>query len=547
MPLERSAERSGAKGEWWRGGVIYQVYPRSFLDTSGSGEGDLAGITARIDYIAALGVDAIWLSPVFPSPMFDSGYDVSDFCGIDPRFGTLEDFDALVSAAHARNVRVIIDQIYSHSSDQHAWFKQSRKSRSNDKSDWYVWADPKPDGTPPNNWLSVFRGPAWSWDTERSQYYLHNFLPQQPDLDLSRPEVQDALLDVVRFWLDRGVDGVRLDVANFYCCDPDLRDNPPADMPSDPRRPYRYQRHVYDKSRPETLRFLERLRGLLDTYPGRMAVAEIEDDEPLARTAEYTQEAAGRLHTAYNFVYLAAGAPLTPDLIRKPLEAWREHAEGSWPSWAFSNHDVPRARTRLGGPSASRDFALLLNALLLSLPGTVFLYQGEELGLPQAHVPYERLQDPEALRSWPHTLGRDGARTPMPWAANMANGGFSEREPWLPMDPQALPLAVDRQEADPTSVLARTRRLIKLRRTSPELRSGDIEFFDAKEPILAYARGKVPERLVFLFNLSDRPRSERVPTDAAKLLDWPLEGKLTGEEAVLPPYSGLALREDASR
>lgn len=542
MPLERSAEQEAPKGEWWRGGVIYQVYPRSFLDTSGSGEGDLDGVLARIDYIARLGVDAIWLSPLYPSPMHDSGYDVSAYCDIDPRYGNLADFDAVVAAAHRHGIHVIIDQIYSHSSDQHAWFEESRSSRTAPKSDWYVWADPQPDGTPPNNWLSVFRGPAWSWDTRRCQYYLHNFLPQQPDLDLRNPEVQDAILDVARFWLDRGVDGLRLDVANFFVCDAALRDNPPASDP-DRRRPYRYQRHLYDKSRPETLGFLERLRELLDTYPGRMAVAEIEDDEPLERTVEYTTEAGRRLHTAYNFVYLNAEAPLTARTIRQPMEQWAAQATDAWPSWAFSNHDVPRARTRLGGPEAPPSFARLLNAILLTLPGTIFLYQGEELGLPQAEIPYERLRDPEAIRSWPHTLGRDGARTPMPWNADAAFAGFSDREPWLPVDPQAIPLAVDRQEADPDSPLAATRDLIALRRAYPELQDGDIRFFDSEEPILAYARGVEPHRLIFMFNLSDRTREESVPVGEPKSLDWPLAGVLNGSVAELPPYAGVALRE----
>ncbi|MBK5912281.1 hypothetical protein CCR85_12350 [Rhodothalassium salexigens] len=553
--------------DWWKGAVIYHVYPRSFLDTNGDGIGDLAGIIGRLDYIAALGVDGLWVSPFFRSPMRDFGYDVSDYRDVDPMFGTLEDADALIEAAHARGLKLIIDLVLSHTSDRHAWFQESRASRTNAKADWYVWADPRADGSPPNNWQSFFGGPAWTWDTRRHQYYLHNFLHEQPDLNLHSPEVQKELLDVARFWLERGVDGFRLDVANFYFHDPLLRDNPAApDVPAD-TRPYYRQRHIYDKSRPENLAFLERLRALLDAYDGRMAVAEIEDDDPLARTAEYTQGHT-RLHTAYNFVYLGHGGALDGRTLTQPLKDWRQHGAASWPSWAFSNHDVPRVASRFGADPDQVVLPRLYLAILLTLQGTVFLYQGEELGLPQADVPYERLQDPEAIKSWPQTLGRDGARTPMPWSADAPHAGFSDAEPWLPVAPQHRALAVDRQEADAGSTLHAARALLRLRRAHPALVRGRLDLLDLAAPVVGFVRsldaeatadaaphtappeaatpdaatggGDDPRPVLAAFNLSDRPQSVAHPAFAgATQLATPLTGRLDGDTLMLPPWGGL--------
>ncbi|RMF42813.1 MAG: alpha-glucosidase, partial [Deltaproteobacteria bacterium] len=282
--------------EWWKGAVIYQIYPRSFFDSNNDGVGDLPGIVDKLDYVARLGVDGIWLSPFFTSPMRDFGYDVADYRSVDPVFGTLADFDTLLARAHELGLKVIIDQVYSHTSDRHPWFQQSRASRQGDKADWYVWADAKADGTPPNNWLSMFGGSAWSWDTQRRQYYLHNFLAEQPDLNFHNPAVQDAILDVARFWLDRGVDGFRLDVANYYFHDSALRDNPPTGTRNH-ARPYHFQQQIHNRSRPETLDFVARLRAVLDRYDGRMTVAEIASASPIARSIEYTQ-GRGRLHTA---------------------------------------------------------------------------------------------------------------------------------------------------------------------------------------------------------------------------------------------------------
>ena len=523
--------------EWWRGGVVYQIYPHSFSDSNDDGVGDLNGAASRIDYLKRLGVDGVWLSPFFRSPMKDFGYDVSDYCDVDPIFGELEDFDRLLAAAHGAGLRLIIDQVYSHTSDQHKWFKESRLSRDYPKADWYVWADAKPDGGPPNNWISLFGGQAWDWDTSRRQYYMHNFLAEQPDLNFHNEGVRAAILDVAKFWLDRGVDGFRLDVANFYYCDPKLRDNPPKRPEGGFARPYQHQRHLYDRSQAENLAFMEALRKVVDQYPDRMTVAEIGSDSYIKRSMDYT--APGRLHTAYNFLLLENG-PLTAGLIREALESWT--SETSWPSWSFSNHDVVRSRTRWGGKEASEAFAQMLMGVLMCLRGTIFLYQGEELGLPQAEVPFERLRDPEGIRFWPESLGRDGCRTPLPWRAGAPNAGFSTAEPWLPVDPRHDALAVDRQERNPRSTLNLTRSFIDFRRRHRALRLGAIDFIDAPEPVLAFRRSYDGQSLICVFNLGGEPVETPLPA-GGRVLDYGLGGALDGERAVLPPFGGLVVAE----
>jgi len=356
--------------EWWRGAVIYQIYPRSFLDSNGDGIGDLPGITERLEYVASLGVDGIWISPFFPSPMKDFGYDVADYSGVDPMFGTLGDFDRMLAEAHRLGLKVIIDQVYSHSSDLHPWFAESRSSRDNPKADWYVWADPKEDGTPPNNWLAVFGGPSWEWDSRRRQYYLHNFLKEQPDLNFHNQEVQEAVLEAAAFWLDRGVDGFRLDVANFFMHDPELRDNPPFAHPN-PVKPYWLQRQIYNRTRPENLAFVARLRTLLDRYPERMAVAEIASDDPVGTMVAYT-DGLDRYHTAYSFVFLRQSFGAAH--IRRSVEQMLAASDNAWPSWAFSNHDVERVASRwCGGAEPSAALAKVLMAVLVSLRGTLFV------------------------------------------------------------------------------------------------------------------------------------------------------------------------------
>lgn len=518
-------------GERWRGAVFYQIYPRSFQDTDGDGVGDLKGILERLAYVASLGVDGIWLSPVFASPMRDYGYDISDYTAIDPLFGTLADFDAVVAECHRLDMLIIIDQVYSHTSIDHPWFAESRADRTNPKADWYVWADPKPDGSPPTNWLAAFGGGMWAWDSRRRQYYLHNFLDSQPDLNLHNPAVQDAILDVAGFWLDRGVDGFRLDVANCYTHDRALRDNPPAGVP-DAVRPYFMQRHVFDRDRPETFSFAARLRALADEKPGRFLLAELASDDPEGAIADYTA-GQDRFHTAYSFRFLSK--PFGPEVIRQGVEDLYARAPDAWPSWAFSNHDFDRVASRWGegrGP----DFPKTLIMLLTSLPGTLFLYQGEELGLPQAEVPFEALRDPDGITFWPAYKGRDGERTPMPWQAAAPHAGFSTAEPWLPVDARHLGLAVDRQEADPHSTLAFTRDWLAFRRSRPAFTEPGIVFEDAPEGLLVFTRGAGGMRLVF--NLGTEPAQFAAP---GWRLAYALKASLTGEMLILPPDSAAAL------
>jgi alpha-glucosidase len=491
--------QTAAAREWWRGAAIYQIYPRSFADSNGDGIGDLPGITARLDHVASLGVDAIWLSPFFTSPMRDFGYDVADYCDVDPVFGTLADFDALVERAHALKLKVIIDQVYSHSSDQHLWFKESRSSRDNAKADRYVWADAKPDGSPPNNWQSVFGGPAWQWDARRGQYYLHNFLTEQPDLNVHNPEVQDALLGVARFWLNRGVDGFRIDAINFAMHDPELRDNPPAPSGGKRTRPFDFQQHLYNQSHPDIVKFLERLRSVTDNYDGRFTLAEVGGEHPLGEMQAFTAGDA-RLNSAYGFDFLYADK-LTSELVARVIEDWPEGT--GWPTWAFENHDAPRAVSRWVEETHREAFARLKMLLLCSLRGSIILYQGEELGLPQVDVPFDRLQDPEAIANWPHTLSRDGARTPMPWNADAPHLGFSSGEPWLPLGESHRALAVDRQEHDASSLLAFTRECLGLRKAHPALHHGRVTLVEAGAQRLIFDRANGAETLRCSFNLSD--------------------------------------------
>ncbi len=533
-----------AKGaiEWWRGAVIYQLYPRSFLDANGDGVGDLRGVLAGLDYVAKLGVDAIWLSPFFTSPMDDFGYDVADYRGVDPIFGSLEHIDAVISKAHELGLKVIIDQVYSHTSDQHRWFSESRQDKNNPKAHWYVWADPKPDGSPPNNWQSVFSGGAWAWEARRQQYYLHNFLTSQPDLNLHNIDVQDALLDVARFWLDRGVDGFRLDALNFAMHDPALRDNPPAAR--DGRvltRPFDYQRQLYNRSHANIPAFLERIRDVTNQYNDIFTVAEVVGDAPLDEMKAFT--AGGkRLTSAYDFTFLYADA-LANSLVKDTLGAWRP--DDAWPSWAFSNHDAPRAVSRWADEQNREQAARLYAMLLMTLRGNAFLYQGEELGLPQGDVPFDRLQDPEAIANWPLTLGRDGARTPMPWRRDKANAGFSTGDPWLPIDARHIALSIDAQENDAGSMLTFMRALIQLRRKHPALRIGDLDFINDANGALAYYRRDGDEVALCVFNLGDAPIVWRPPAEASAspVMSVGFQGRESALPAVLPPRSGyIALK-----
>ncbi len=473
MTRLEASSRHPATQPWWRGAAIYQIYPRSFMDSNHDGIGDLPGITARLDYVADLGVDAIWISPFFKSPMKDFGYDVADYCDVDPIFGTLADFDALVERAHALGLRVLIDQVYSHTSDQHAWFAESRASRDNPKSDWYVWADAKADGSPPTNWQSVFGGPAWTWDARRGQYYLHNFLASQPQLNVHNPAVQEALLAVTRFWLERGVNGFRIDALNFAMHDPQLRDNPPAPANGKPRtRPFDFQLRLHNQSHADIPHFIARIREVTDRYDAIFTVAEVGGDDAIGEMRAFTADDR-HLNSAYGFNFLYADA-LTPELVCSALAEWPDQPGIGWPSWAFENHDAPRAVSRWAAPGHIDAFARMKMALLASLRGNVILFQGEELGLEQDDIPFEQLQDPEAITNWPLTLSRDGVRTPLPWTTQSEHGGFTEGKPWLPLSETNMARAIDRQAGDPASLLALTRELLALRRDHPALREGAV-------------------------------------------------------------------------
>ncbi|NNU79442.1 DUF3459 domain-containing protein [Halovulum dunhuangense] len=525
--------------DWWRSAVIYQIYPRSFQDDGGNGIGDLRGVARRLDHVASLGVDVIWLSPFFTSPMADMGYDISDHRGVDPLFGTLADFDALLARAHALGLKVIIDQVPSHTSDQHPWFAESRLSRTGPKADWYVWAEARPDGTPPNNWLSVFGGPAWTWEPRRRQYYMHSFLSSQPQMNFHNPDVQDAILDAMRFWLDRGVDGFRLDSINYPFHDTELRDNP-AD-PDKPHaswaNPYEAQRHVYDKTRPETVGFLRRVRAMTDAYAGRMTVGEVGEGKGAARIMGAYTSGNDKLNMAYSFEML--GPDFSAAHFRDIIEGFFAEAPDGWPCWAFSNHDVIRHVSRWAEHGHDRDsLARLTAAMLLSFEGAVCLYQGEELGQTETELAYHEIVDPPGLRFWPDYKGRDGCRTPMVWEAAAPNAGFSTETPWLPVKPAQAARAVDLMEAAPDSTLHAYRALLAFRRATPALGRGRTEFLDLPEPVLGFRRWHETGALTCLFNLS--PRTVRLTLDGAARLHGPCAGATLAEDRLTLGPNGHA-------
>ena len=518
--------------EWWRDAVVYQVYPRSYQDDNGDGVGDLTGITRRLPHIAELGADCIWLSPVFQSPQDDMGYDVSDYLAIDALFGDLDDFDRLIATAHDLGLKVIVDQVLSHTSDKHEWFAQSRTSRDNDKADWYVWADPEPDGSPPTNWHSHFGGPAWEFDPQRGQYYLHNFLASQPDLNFHNPDVIDAILETCKFWLDRGLDGFRLDTVNYYFHDQKLRSNPPAQskpqvMATDL---YGMQDNIYNKTRPENLAFLEKLRALTDQYDEIMMVGEVGEmgRRSIEIMGEYTA-GTDRLHMAYSF------AMLWPDFsaehFRNCIEGFQQGAPDGHPYWSFSNHDVARQVSRWAEYAVSDDaMARLTCAMLMSFEGTIGIYQGEELGQLETEMVFEELTDPPAIRFWPAVKGRDGCRTPMVWEKDAPHGGFSEVKPWLPVKAPQLANAVDQQGAD--SVLAFYKEAIAFRKATPALRTGATTFHNLPEPLFAFTRGAGEGAVTCVFNLSKTPQT--VVLGGAATLTGVYAATLDGTALALP-------------
>ncbi len=532
-----TARAARRRDDWWRGAVIYQIYPRSFQDSNGDGVGDLPGITSRLEYVEQLGVDAIWISPFVQSPMRDYGYDVSDYCAVDPLFGTMADFDALLAEAHRLGLKVMMDFVPSHTSDQHPWFLESRQSRDNPKADWYVWADAKPDGNPPNNWLAVFGGSTWEWESRRGQYYLHNFLKEQPDLNFHNPQVIEALLAQARFWLERGVDGFRVDAIDFGVHDANLRNNPPrrrspAAGGNAPDSPFAMQLQHWNKARPELIElFLKPLHAMTDRFDGTVLLGEIAGDDALQRAAEYTN--GGGLDMVYSFDLLSCDG--TPKAIRAVVERLEKTIDDGWGCWSFSNHDVRRVATRWGGVDAPEGLRRLVPVLLGSLRGSVCLYQGEELGLDEAELSYEQIRDPFGLIFWPTFKGRDGCRTPMPWQEAAPEAGFSTAEPWLPVPESHRRRAVDVQHADPHSVLNTTRAFLNWRRERQPLKTGGIEFLRGSGDVLAFERAN-NDRLLCLFNLGGKDQTFRAsapPLDAG----FNSEGvAYKGRNVSLPPW-----------
>jgi len=504
----------GSQPLWWQSGVVYQIYPRSFRDSNGDGVGDLAGVIEKLDYVSGtLGVDAIWLSPFFPSPMADFGYDVADYTAVDPLFGDLDTFDRLVDETHRRGMKIIIDFVPNHSSDQHPWFIESRSSRNNPKRDWYVWRDPQPDGSPPNNWLASFGGPSWTLDETTGQYYLHSFLPQQPDLNWRNPEVKQAMFDALRFWMERGVDGFRIDVAHRIMKDPDLRDNPPTPDSGQIRHKdqadYDTQLHIHDMGHDDVHEVYREMRALLDEYSSehpRVSIGEIHIFE-LDVWSRYYGGALDELHLPFNFGLLAV--PWDATGVQQFVNALETAIpEGAWPNYVVGNHDEPRVASRIG--LARARIAMML---LLTLRGTPTVYQGDELAMEDVPVPPERIQDPWGIRVGDLRLSRDPQRAPMLWDAS-PNAGFSAEgvEPWLPIAADYATRNVASQLDDPRSMLALTRRLLTERRDSPALSLGAYEPVDVDSPAcMVWTRYSGDERYLVALNFTDQPQTVSIP------------------------------------
>ncbi|MDQ6884396.1 MAG: alpha-amylase family glycosyl hydrolase [Candidatus Dormibacteraeota bacterium] len=487
-----------AIADWWREGVIYQVYPASFQDSNGDGVGDLRGVIQRLDYLRWLGVDAIWLNPITVSPDADMGYDVADYCDVQPRFGDLAAVDELIREATMREIKVVLDIVPNHSSDQHPWFVDSRSSRTSTHRDWYVWADPKPDGSPPNNWLSVFGGPAWTLDQSTGQYYLHNFLPQQPDLNWWNPQVRDAFDDIYRFWFDRGVAGFRIDVAHGIVKDRELRDNPVATVFDPPHVRAHGQLNVYNMERPEVHEVLRRWRTLANAYaPPRILLGETYVLDVRSMGLYYGQ--GDELHLAFNFSYIHS--PFEAEALAAVVDESEEVIpDTGWPAWTVSNHDVSRVMTRWANGDPRKLRCAMLG--LLTLRGTPVLYYGDEIGMPDTPIAKDDMRDPVGIRHWPDPRGRDPERTPMQWddepGAGFTRGGV---KPWLPAG-DARAVNVTSQRNDRGSMLHFVRDLIAFRRTQQDLTSGAFTRLPAPKNGWAYRRGN---GTVVALNLSDEP------------------------------------------
>ncbi len=483
---------------WWQRGVIYQIYPRSFMDASGDGVGDLRGIVSRLDYLEWLGVDAVWISPFYPSPMADFGYDITDYTGVHPMFGTLRDFDALVAEAHQRDMRVILDYVPNHTSDEHPWFVESRSSRENPKRGWYLWRDPAPDGGPPNNWRSVFGGAAWEWDAATEQYYYHAYLREQPDLNWRNPAVREAMYCVLRFWLERGVDGFRVDALRQLLKDEHLRDNPPnPDQPA-ARSPYDALLPVYSADRPEVHEAIREMRGVLEEYDDRLLIGELY--LPIDRLVTYYGENDSGVHLPFNFHLISI--PWNARDVGSLIVTYEAALpRGGWPTWVLGNHDRSRIASRVGAAQAR-----VAAMLLLTLRGTPTVYYGDELGMHDVEIPPELVKDPFEKNVPGRGLGRDPVRTPMQWDAS-PNAGFCQQgvEPWLPVagDYHTANVAIGRE--DPTSMLNLHRRLLALRRAEPALAVGSYVPVASTGDLLAYTREKDGSRFLIVLNLGHDP------------------------------------------
>jgi alpha-glucosidase len=509
---------------WWRDGVIYQIYPRSFADSNGDGLGDLPGIISRLDYLSDLGIDALWLSPIYPSPDKDFGYDVSDYCNIDPRYGTLADFDRLVAEAHARGLHLIMDMVLNHTSDQHGWFQESRSCRDNPKRDWYIWRDQ------PNNWQASFGGKAWEYDQRTGQYYLHLFTKEQPDVNWRNPAVRQAQLNAFRFWMERGVDGFRLDVFNAYFKHPDLPDNPPKFG----LRGFDRQKHIYDIDQPEMLPLLNELRALLNSYPERYSVGETYL-VTLQKTVSYCGP--DKLHAAFSFDFTSneLSFPWNPGWIKGQI-ARREqtfNAAGIWPTTVMSNHDLPRAASRYSKGEGDAQ-ARIAMALLLTLRGTSFMYYGEEIGMRDIALRRSEILDPPGRKYWPIYKGRDACRSPMQWD-NGKNAGFSAAKPWLPVHPDYLQRNVAAQAADPDSLFHFTKKLLSLRKTSPALQRGDYNPLESPPDTLAYLRRMPEQSILVAVNFKSRLANIVLPQGKWHML-FSSDMNETGAANALTPY-----------
>ncbi|MES2663665.1 MAG: alpha-amylase family glycosyl hydrolase [Pseudomonadota bacterium] len=504
------------QGEWWQNAVIYQITPCIYQDSTGTGSGDLEGIIQRLDYISALGVDAIWLTPIYKSPLHDLGYDISDMQSIHPNLGTMDDFKRLVKLVHQTGLRIILDMVWSHTSDQHPWFLESKKNKTNPKADWYVWADPAENGGPPNNWLSAFNGQSgWKYSEERNQYYYANFLESQPDLNWHNTEVRDEVLRQARFWLDLDVDGMRLDAVNFYCHDADMQDNPLRDethvIPQgiDPRNPLAKQLFTNSFCRAETFEFLKPLRQLVNEYPGVFLLGEVTLCDDSIKEAALYVSGKERLHAAYNSGLLfkeKINAPQLRKIIQHAVECFSEGGT----CWIVGNHDYGRLRSRWDGIENPypAEFYPMAVALLLSLPGGLCLWQGDELGLSEARIPedipVEKMRDPFGKLMYPLLNGRDGSRTPMPWDDALKNYGFtSADESWLPFPESNKMLSVARQQRDPNSLLSTWRSLLHWRKNQPALLAGTTTMLDSGKSILGFIREYSEQILLCVFNLSE--------------------------------------------